>query len=529
MSDSNYSNRNDNSRSGNSKDESVFSWSNEYEAYKKSYSAQKNSRKPENYNPEDSIFTGRSQRYSRDSSRYNNYGLDYHYDYPDEDYKYDPKADFGRKKEFKSDYDNSIYTDFMSGISSQGAQKNEPRQTYERNFANRQKRRTPEQRQTKGEERRSYNQKSQSGRKTLTADKSQKKKNQSASEPMRGGKQTQRIDKTKNKSAAASDKAKKTKDKKAEKKNKKAARQKKNPALMSNSEKKRAAKKEKKEKKKIDVINRRIEKLKASGYSNDEIRAKMQRELIMTEAFRTFFIILCVLIAVALVLGFAGVIYGFPAQTIKVNGANVYKEDEILTAGELSVGDNMLLVSQKNLSKKISTALPYVKSVEIKRVLPDTLILNVKETADKLLFVTDKGYICTDESGKVTSEKKQAAKDGKIKIEGFESQEYELGKKFVPDKENGNERKYELVNQIIAALDACEIKDCNLINIENLNLIVLSCGKQMKIYLDSHVDFEYKLSMLSKQFVSDELNPSGPYYYDLRFDGQIVYKEGELS
>ena len=523
MSDSNYSNRNDKLRSGSSKNESVFSWSNEYEAFSQRNSTQNNSQRSENYNPEDTIFMGRNQRSPRNNNGlYNNYGSSYHYDYPDEDYKYNPKSDFGTKKEVRSDYENSIYSDFMSGISSQGERKKEPHRTPQRNSGQPQKRRNAEKQPVKSEERQRDNQKSHNGRKNQLSDKSKKKKNTGANAPVRGSNKGQKNEKTRNKNTPQPDKIKKSNGKKA-------AKPKKKQAQMSKSAKKRAFKKARKERKKIIKNNRRIERLKSSGLSNDEIRAIMQREQIRNRALHTLLIVFCVLIGVAMLLGLAGVIYGFPAQSLKVKGTKVYTKDEIIAAGELEIGDNMLLVSQKKLSEKISTSLPYVKRVEIKRQFPDTLVLSVTETADKLLFVTKKGYICTDEDGKVTSEKKQAAKKGKIKIEGLESQDYELGKPFVPDEENGNKKKYELVKEIIAALEACEIKNCNSINVENSNLIVLECGKQMKIYLDSHVDFEYKLSMLSNQLKAVDRNPSGSCYYDLRFSGQIVYREGELS
>lgn len=518
MSDSNYSNRNDKSRSGSSKNESVFSWSDEYEAFSKRNAAQNNSQRGESYNPEDVFFTGRGQSSSRDhSGLYNNYGSSYHYDYPGEDYKYNPKTDYSRKKEVRPNPENSIYTDFMSGIYSDSTEKKEPQRTSQRNSGQMQKRQNAENRSIKSEERQRTNQKSNNGRKPKPADKSKKKKNTSTSAPVRSSIQGQKNEEAKNKNVPQPEKIKKS------------AKSNQKPAKMSESAKKRAVKKARKEKNKIAKNNRRFEKLKASGHSNDEIRAIMQKEQIRARALHTVLIVFCVLIGVATVIGIVGVAYGFPAKFLKVKGAEVYTKDEILAAGELEVGDNMLLVSQKRLSEKISTSLPYVKSIEIKRKLPDTLVLSVTETADKLLFVTEKGYICTDKDGKVTSEKKQAAKNGKIKIEGLQSQDYEVGKEFVPDKENGNEKKYDLVKEIISALEVSEIKNCNSINVENLSQIVLECGKQMKIYLDSHVDFEYKLSMLSSQLKAIDRNPSGSYYYDLRFSGQIVYKEGELS
>lgn len=61
-----------------------------------------------------------------------------------------------------------------------------------------------------------------------------------------------------------------------------------------------------------------------------------------------------------------------------------------MEASGLELGDNLLTVSRARVAGNIKAALPYVDQVSVGRVLPDTVVISVKES--QLVFAAADGY-----------------------------------------------------------------------------------------------------------------------------------------
>ncbi len=68
----------------------------------------------------------------------------------------------------------------------------------------------------------------------------------------------------------------------------------------------------------------------------------------------------------------------FNAETIEVSGNTRYTVDELLSEGELKIGQNLFRLDKFEVIDRMKT-LPYVKEVTIKRKLPNTLSITVEE------------------------------------------------------------------------------------------------------------------------------------------------------
>ena len=66
-------------------------------------------------------------------------------------------------------------------------------------------------------------------------------------------------------------------------------------------------------------------------------------------------------------------------EEITVEGLEHYTYEEIIEYVPINVGDNMFSFKSKDIESDIVLALPYVGSVEIKRDLPTTVVINVVE------------------------------------------------------------------------------------------------------------------------------------------------------
>ncbi len=487
------SNNGSNHRTNRDKDDgSVFSWSNEFEAYTKRSNQNGDSTNEQNTYGADrsSGYNPRPSQTRRPPAPRNN---NYRYEYPGEDYKYKPRSVY-------SDYQRQA--DYFSAEYGSG----ERRAKTAQNQPNRDGSQTAKTSQRPGKK--NGTKKAGTNAESSKHSKNKKPKNKPGSKTG---------ERSKEKSAPKKPKPPIEKDKS------------KAQAKQKHKEELKLKKKKAKEKIKLEKANKRIKKLKAQGLSSDEIRALLQQEQKRKHLLRSLLVVFSVIVAIAVGLGVFAAVKGLPIAKIEINGSKEYKDSEIIASAEIDVGDNMITISESALNEKLTTSLPYIESVKIKRELPDTLKITVTETKEKLLLETEKGFICIDKNGKIVSTKKQAAKGGKIKVVGFASQEYEVGRKFEPDREAGNSQKYEILNSILTALEETKIKGCNFIDLTEPNLIELGFSDQMKIYVDADTDYVYSFNLLNAQIKNGEFKSNGPYYYDLRFKGQIVHKEGELT
>ena len=89
----------------------------------------------------------------------------------------------------------------------------------------------------------------------------------------------------------------------------------------------------------------------------------------------------------------AAVVFGvaifFKVGRIEVQGNTIYASDKIIEASGLALGDNLLTGSRATVGGNVKAALPYVDQVSVGRVLPDTVVISVKESQLAFAAATD--------------------------------------------------------------------------------------------------------------------------------------------
>lgn len=89
------------------------------------------------------------------------------------------------------------------------------------------------------------------------------------------------------------------------------------------------------------------------------------------------FTLLC---AVALVAAATvGATVFFQVETIEVVGNSRYTAEEVVAISEIQIGDNLFRMGTGQIASQIRQQLPYIGEVSIKRRLPSTLTIQVKE------------------------------------------------------------------------------------------------------------------------------------------------------
>lgn len=127
--------------------------------------------------------------------------------------------------------------------------------------------------------------------------------------------------------------------------------------------------------------------------SRDEVRRynNIQRK---KRRRRNKIILYCVMIVIITAVAIAlSLTVFFKIQSVNVVGDDVYASESIISASELTVGENMFRYSKREISEKIEKTLPYVESVTVKRSPTGKITLEI--TAAKAEFAIDCGETYT--------------------------------------------------------------------------------------------------------------------------------------
>lgn len=149
-------------------------------------------------------------------------------------------------------------------------------------------------------------------------------------------------------------------------------------------------------------------------------RKKKKRKQMITRAV-LLVIFLCAGIILALTIF-------FNISEITVTGDAVYSSEEVIAKSEVNIGDNLIFISKSKINEKISTELPYVDSVKIKRHLPTKLELVITKTEAVYAVVVNGYYVLLNEDGKVLEKDLEYIGENIILLNIGEIESVETGK-----------------------------------------------------------------------------------------------------
>ncbi len=91
----------------------------------------------------------------------------------------------------------------------------------------------------------------------------------------------------------------------------------------------------------------------------------------------------------------------FKTAEINIEGSKTYTAEEIISAAEISVGDNLFLLNESKISERVQKQLPFIDEVKLERLLPQTLKITVSETKEEICFIKGTEIFSANKKGKV--------------------------------------------------------------------------------------------------------------------------------
>lgn len=193
----------------------------------------------------------------------------------------------------------------------------------------------------------------------------------------------------------------------------------------------------------------------------------------------------------------------FRVNTIQVTGGQYYTAEEIIAASGVAKGDNLLTISRAGIAGNIVAELPYVRSVQITRHLPDTLELTVEEY-DVTYAVRGSGedYYLITAGGKITEKVDEHTARSHIRVDSLTLDDPVVGQTIkVAGAENelAAQGQIDAMCALLQELESAELsKQVVSVEVPSAYHMALWYGDQYYVKLGDAEDLPYKLEYLKK-------------------------------
>lgn len=200
----------------------------------------------------------------------------------------------------------------------------------------------------------------------------------------------------------------------------------------------------------------------------------------------------------------------FRVHTITVEGAARYTAEEIVAGMDVKQGDNLYLWNKVKVTDELLQQFPYLETVQIRRHLPDTLVVTVEECTAVVAVPSDGGYYYLSEQGKVLEQ--NAADGGLPVVTGVTLSGLTPGQMVEP----GEDAYVDAMLEVLQTMDAGGMLDgLRFINLQDLTDIRIGYDGQFDIRIGTMDRLAYRLRF-AKTVIDERLSPSdiGQLYWD---------------
>ena len=240
--------------------------------------------------------------------------------------------------------------------------------------------------------------------------------------------------------------------------------------------------------------------------TKDENLKKHKKKRRLKKKFRVMFAVLGLIVGIATVVIVLCLTVGFKIQNIEINPCEMYTAEQISAVLPIEKDDNLFLIDKKSAENKLTTSLPYIYSVDIKRKLPSTVVITVSQP-EFIYYVTnsDNTYTYFDDNFKVL----KLNTDSKPEKNGIEIQKIALSDCVEGDTANlTDSNTKDTIKEMMQLVNELKLTEMTSIYSESENDNYLVYDNRITVKIGSMKDAENKL--YSALATIDKLNTSNP-------------------
>lgn len=254
------------------------------------------------------------------------------------------------------------------------------------------------------------------------------------------------------------------------------------------------------------------------------VKRKISRRAVIQKKrrrLRILFLILFVLLTINLIIYSISIF--FKVQKIYINGLEKYSLEEILENIALNYGDRLLFIDKNEVKIEILSKYPYIDTIEVKRIYPNEIEINVTESENFATIYLDEKHYAVNDKFKVLSEISYLEAVKLPKIIGFEPEMIEIGKEI----SSLNSYKYECLVEVINYFEKYGYLDLvTEFNLTKSYDVIIKCGIKYQIEIGKIENLDHKMKMFGE--VLKKLTPSDTVVIDVsdnvytRFRSEII-------
>ena len=198
----------------------------------------------------------------------------------------------------------------------------------------------------------------------------------------------------------------------------------------------------------------------------------------------------------------------FRVNTVEVTGEQRYTEEEIVKATGVRTGDNLFLMNKYDVAQNIVKQLPYVEEIRIKRQLPDTLVVEVRECSTPLAVVQDGIAWFVSSTGKIVDQKPADEVGGGAVIDGCELLAPSVGSALALSTEYASQQT-SLLHLLSALQEANLMEQVHALHLGDLSVLSMDYMNRFTVQMPYGADYKRLLLILQFAIGKLESNETG--------------------
>jgi len=197
-----------------------------------------------------------------------------------------------------------------------------------------------------------------------------------------------------------------------------------------------------------------------------------------------------VIIAVAIVVG---CIVFFKVQHVEVSGNHRYTQEEVVAVSGIQVEDNLYRINKFKVAEVLMADLPYIETVNIRRRLPDTILINVTETAPVAALSSGGAWWLMNEEGKLLE--RVDSPGGCLQVTGLVLLSPSAGTFLAVDQEQ-RLQKESLLELLAALMEREALEGAQYVDLSDTSQLTMGYDGRLEVRIALADDFDYRVRQL---------------------------------
>ena len=245
--------------------------------------------------------------------------------------------------------------------------------------------------------------------------------------------------------------------------------------------------------------------------ADDKYFRRSRRKAVIYTPIAALLIILLVL---------SGVSVFFRVSNIEVNGTKKYTADKVVSVSGIKTGDNLIFIDAKAAAVQIKTSLPYLSDVQIEKIIPNKVSINVTESQPMAVISFNGAWWLIDQTARVLDKTNSGTASDKIEVTGVSATAMTVGKQIVVDDSEKTKLQY-LVNVLSAIENTDIMRDVGMIEMSNIGNIRFTYMGRFTVILGNGENTDYKLNLM--QNIIKQLKPDEKGKIDLSDEAKLHF------